>query len=371
MPRTPAAKLHRWLDLIVCLLSRRLPLTFEEIQREVAGYRKGNRDALKRTFERDKDELRRFGINIETVGDDGAADAAYRLSPRDFYMPYLALASERGVARQTHVPHRPYQGLDVLVFEADDLDVVAAAAARATQLGDERLSLDAESAMRKLAFDLPIDAALAASDTHIVAPRASTTPRILAELYKALTGRKRAEIEYHSMSSGSTTTRTVEPYGLCFLSGHWYLVARTTSDGTVRNFRANRVRNVKVNTKREGTADYDVPRAFNLREHAQVREAWELGDGDTIEALVEFTPVSGSARGALTLGAAVEGQPYQRTFRVRRRDVFARWLLSFAGDAVPLQPENIVSEFHALARATRAMYAGSGEPTTALNQHAE
>jgi hypothetical protein len=50
----------------------------------------------------------------------------------------------------------------------------------------------------------------------------------------------------------------------------------------------------------------------------------------------------------------VEGHPHRRRFRVRRRDAFARWLLSFAGELVPVSPSEVVSDFQALAAETLA-----------------
>jgi hypothetical protein len=39
---------------------------------------------------------------------------------------------------------------------------------------------------------------------------------------------------------------------------------------------------------------------------------------------------------------------------VRRPDHFARWLLSFGGDAMPVEPKTFVTKFRALARETLA-----------------
>jgi len=56
------------------------------------------------------------------------------------------------------------------------------------------------------------------------------------------------------------------------------------------------------------------------------------------------------------LGHVVDGAPDHRTFDVRRADVFVRWLLSFAGDARPLEPPEIVERFAATVRETAAVY---------------
>jgi hypothetical protein len=40
-------------------------------------------------------------------------------------------------------------------------------------------------------------------------------------------------------------------------------------------------------------------------------------------------------------------------------DVFARWLLSFAGDAEPVAPPGLVDDYRSLAEQTLATYAGT------------
>lgn len=68
MPRA-STKLQRWTDLLAALLRRRYPATFEELAPDIPAYSDSAKkhDALMRMFERDKDELRSFGIAIDTV----------------------------------------------------------------------------------------------------------------------------------------------------------------------------------------------------------------------------------------------------------------------------------------------------------------
>ena len=70
-------KLQRWIDLLAALLRRRFPVTLEELSPDVPAYAVARqKTALRRTFERDKDELRAFGIPIETVtGPEGERQA--------------------------------------------------------------------------------------------------------------------------------------------------------------------------------------------------------------------------------------------------------------------------------------------------------
>lgn len=353
-------KIQRWLDLVTELLSRRMPMTFEQIERAVLGYHGKSKATAKRMFERDKRDLRTLGIPIQTIGHDGSEEAAYRLAPKDFYLPYLSVATPRGATRPRRVDRYGYLALAHLSFEPDELMVVAEAAGRVRALGDPALREDADSAMRKLAFDLPVGAASAPDEPRILGDRAPASPKVLEALGDALLARKRVEIDYHSMNADATSTRRVEPYGLFFLSAHWYLAARDLAHGGVRNFRVNRIASARVNHRGAETADYEIPTTFDLREHARSRQAWELGDGVLIDAVVQFRSETGAAMAAAALGEPVPGMEGHRAFAVRRVDVFARWLLSFAGDAVPLSPPEVVEAVRRLSMETRSLYARDG-----------
>ena len=76
-------KIQRWIDLLAALLRRHFPVSFEELIREVPAYGSDQSDeARRRMFERDKDELRAFGIPIETrAAPDEGEVVGYRLRP--------------------------------------------------------------------------------------------------------------------------------------------------------------------------------------------------------------------------------------------------------------------------------------------------
>ncbi len=310
-----------------------------------------------RMFERDKDELRTFGVPIETLEDEEGERAAYRLSPRNFYLPYLAMAGpDRNATRPSRQLDRfGYGALTTLLFEPDELAAVSSAAARVRALGDPLLAADAESAVRKLAIDLPVDDD--SPDDIILHTRgAGVEEKVFAVVSDALTRRKTLHFEYYAMGPDRTELRSVEPYGLFFLGAKWYLVGRDSTRGELRNFRLSRITAPRVNPDRAHTADYDLPSDFRLREHAHSRQAWELGTGDYIEAIVRFANRSGAAAAASRLGSEVPGDRDKRAFQVRRVDSFARWLLSFAGDAEPLSPPAVIEAFRAQIDQTLAVY---------------
>lgn len=365
------AKTQRWLDLVAALLVRHFGATFEELAHAVPGYRhdgtgKGIASA-KRTFERDKDELRALGVPIESLSTPGEEDESeghrYRLRPADFYLPLVTgtLPGGRGGRAAPRPPARGhgYRALGTVPLEFDALEVLVHAGDRARTLGDPLLALEAEGALRKLAFDQPL--AVAADGTVLVV---EATPRARREVHaaalEALRHRKRLAFDYHSMERDAQARRIVEPYGLVLASGHWYLVARDVEAGALRQFRLSRMGAPQVNAQRPRTADYEIPPGFDLAEHSRARHPWELGDGAATEVIVHFASTRGDVRQALALGRPVRGRAGHRAFAVRRPDAFVRWLMSFAGVARPVSPPAVVQAWRAAVAATAAQYDGSG-----------
>jgi proteasome accessory factor B len=161
------------------------------------------------------------------------------------------------------------------------------------------------------------------------------------------------------MHRGETSDRRAEPYGLFFTNGQWYLAARDPAGGDVKSFRLSRISRLEVSTARPLTPEFEVPAEFHLAEYARARQPWELGDGDAMRVVVEFTGESGAAAAAARLGAPVRGSARRRTFEVRRPDAFARWLLSFGGEAKVLSPPLLREEFRSQLERTLAAYGGA------------
>jgi len=363
-------KLHRWLDLLAALLSRRFPVSLAELRRDVPGYADESvkEDSLLRTFERDKGELRELGVVIDTVV-DGEGTGRYQLRNNDFYLPLLSVM-ETALPAETDVLQQPRRATAAtagkgasLVLTPDECHTLRRAAARVASLGHPELAADADRALRKLQFDLE-DFAAALPAAQVL--RVDST--VFDVLSDAVALRKRLTFTYHSMERDETATRTVEPYGLVFLTGHWYLVARDVNANGMRQFRVSRIREAKM-APRPQHADFDIPEGFDLSAYAASRRAWELGNGDHETVFVAFRGDIGLVSQGRQLGddlpatleATVAAQVEAlaathtvRTFRVRRRDTFLRWLMSFGGEAHPIAPQGIVDEWRTLLHATRA-----------------
>ena len=353
-----ASPLRRWIDILGALLGRHGFLSLNELAQEVPGYG-AEKDiaALRRMFERDKKALRSFGVPIESIEQDGTI-VGYRLKKADFYLPYLQLLKDGRKTASRRTNRYGYRSLPSLTFEPDELATVALAARRVETLGIPTLTEDARSALRKLDHDLGAESGGRDDGVHHLPGKAKVEGSIFDQLVVALTGRKRVMVTYHAMDRDQTSDRPLHPYGLFFLGHHWYLAAAAPGEQLVKNFRLSRIAAVTVRHVEPETPDYEIPKAFSLKTHAEARQAWELGSGDTTEVIVRVTAATGTALAAGHLGEPVHGDPTARRFRVRRLDSFARWILGAGGAVVPLAPAELVAAFREQVARTLARYEG-------------
>jgi proteasome accessory factor B len=377
-------KLQRWLDLIAYLAGRRYPVSVDQIVEAVPWYaerwpaedgRAGERSAeraresTRRTFERDKDELRDAGIPLESVdyNVDGQASTGYRIRDRDFYLPYLRLVREASPgtpASRTPLPSESG------VFEIREEEISATLAGLQTlaRVPGFPLAAEARSALRKLTFDLAPGALRDEPVLFLQPPEALDVRERLAALSDALMRRKRVTFRYHGIYRGEATDRRVRPYGLLFHHGHWYLIGHDEDRRALRVFRAGRMEPVTVNASSPHTPDYQVPDDFDLRAYAH-RQPWELGgalDGGEEEPLTahvrfHFPRSLWAERNHLGSPVTKESDGAQvRSFGLHQTEPFLRWILSQEGEAVIESPPELVAGFQELRSRVAALYAEDG-----------
>lgn len=379
----PATKLQRQIDLIAYLVGRHYPVPVEELMERVAAYAERwvdgdvtTRASVRRTFERDKDDLRRIGIPIQTVpysiNFGREQGEGYRIARKDFYLPYLRLLStasaEAGAGDE--VPGypspgarrgMPFGGAETVEISEEDAHTALEALRRAATLPSFPFAEEARSAFRKLAFDLDPSAFPEAPVLFVERPGALELAARLRALSDALLARKRVRFRYRGIYRGESTARDVAPYGLLFQHGHWYLVADDATRGGVRVFRVGRIDgDVAVNSKRPNTPDYEIPADFRLRDYAG-REAWELGGDDEppLRALVRFRFPASLLAERNAHGELLETHPdgsADRAFDVVQVGPFLRWILSHEGEAEIVEPTALADELRRMARDVAAAH---------------
>ena len=341
-PAAPAgAKLQRWVDLLAALLVHRFPVTFEELRPARARILGAGAHAIDARADVRARQGRAAApsacrSNQQTVERDIGPMVAYVLRPANFYLPLLCAVHDGGRATPRKNDQFGYRASAELTFEPDELAAVAEAAARVRALGDPILAADAESALRKLAVDLPVDGATA-EVTHLCPPRVrmpSCSRRSGMARRAPEGGAVRVPCDEHR-SHGAPHGGAVRA-----LLPRQSVVSRRARcrSGRAAQFPPHPDERRRGERPRRAHGGLRVPKEFALREHASSRQAWELGDADAASVTVQFTVMSGAAAAASKLGAPVPGKVDQRRFEVRRLDNFALWLLSFAGEAAPVEP---------------------------------
>jgi predicted DNA-binding transcriptional regulator YafY len=345
-------KTSRWLDLVAFLLQHRFPVTREQIFQKVGGY-DGAAETARRKFERDKDELRALGIEIETVpmpnaaGDEPAM--GYRLKPRSTYLPCLELLDTPA--------DRAYPGLGHIALSRDELEVLDRATRALVEQRDTPFSAAAASARRKLAFDLPLSND--AAERILALPIPEHARQALAVLQDAVIERAAVACSYFTMSRQAEAERELEPWGLLFQWGRWYCVARARDRDEPRLFRVDRMKNVR--RLFGATPQFDLPDDFHVRTFAG-RSPWEFGTGPATTSRVRFAfPES---RWVANSGVGrVMREEVDRSlviaFDVRDTDAFLRWLLPFGRQAEIEEPAALRRKLELLRADVAAMYAGA------------
>jgi predicted DNA-binding transcriptional regulator YafY len=293
VPDAPS-RVERVLLLLALLLDTRVPLTREEIIREVAGYPE-QITAYRRAFERDKETLRGMGVPITTEPVGDAGEIGYRVKPDDYYLPDLGLTPEETAA--LHV------------------------AVTAVSLGNEA----GMGALMKLG----------GIGGEAAAPLASLPiAPALATLFEAF--RRRAVVTF----SYRGRTRTLEPWGLSSKRGHWYVVGFDRERNALRAFRADRI---------EGDVDVGAPDAFDAPsddfrpdDHVEARP-WLLGDEEPVTVRIA---VDESRRDALLdeLGsdATVVGDLIELV--VTNRSAFRSFLVGYLEYVEIVDPPDVRAE---------------------------
>ena len=183
--------------------------------------------------------------------------------------------------------------------------VLAASVARAIPGGAYPKVVDL--ALRKLAFDMPDrpDTPIELFETgraptpvlvHFPPVRAAAAEALgetFATLEASTRFRKRVAMTYQAAGSGTTSRRDVDPYGLVYREGAWYLVGWCHLRREIRSFRIDRIHEAAMAPKPK-SPDFERPPGFDAAmESAEKKLLAALGkDAPEAETLATGTVVA-------------------------------------------------------------------------------
>ncbi|MEV4989663.1 helix-turn-helix transcriptional regulator [Pseudarthrobacter sp. LMD1-1-1.1] len=309
------SRTERLLNLLIALLNTRYGLRRSELREKVYHDTSGNDVAFGRMFERDKNDLRAMGFEVETLTDlgwseDDPATTRYRIGKESSRLPDVQLGPEEWT---------------VLLL--------------ASQLWERAaLGTAAQSALRKLqASGRLAEVELPAG----VQPRIKPAGQAFDDIVAAMHARHPVSFTYLAGSTGKEEERSVEPWGLGSRFGQWYLMGYDRGRNAARHFRLSRFTSAVTTLSRE---QYVPPANFSIR-----------AELDRLPELPLRTAVVDVRQGRLlTLRSrAVEGAHHQAPGRpadgddrlvVEYRDpeVLAEELASYGPDALAVEPAELV-----------------------------
>jgi predicted DNA-binding transcriptional regulator YafY len=302
--------IERGLNLLAFLVTAERPVTADEIRSTVAGYDQEADEAFRRTFERDKDLLRRLGIPLE-------------MRPTD------AWEVEFGYV----VPDEAYAVDDPGL--SDDERTALLLAAQAVRFGGQVAGPDAI---------LKLGGAAGGGGGEPLGADLGTSADLLAEVFSAVTERRIATFEYRDRQ------RTVHPYGLVHKLGHWYLVGPEASGDTTKAFRVDRTQGFAVGDQ---AGAFDRPASFRAADQIP-EEPWAAGT-DSVAATVRFDPdVAWIAERQLGERSEVTKSAdggIEAVIPVANPGAFLGWLVGFEASVELLGPAELRERFLTLIRA--------------------
>ena len=306
-----ADKFERMMNLLAALLNAERPISAEQIQERVAGYA-SEKEAFRRTFERDKDELRSLGVPIEVGPIPGTFPEleGYIVDRRTYELPDLDLAPDEIAAL-----HLALRAVSVGGSSVED-GTTAAALWRLGGVAEGSTSSD---------------------EQHLAAIPVDGRQTIL---FRAVFERRVCRFTYSN--AGSSTDRSVEPWRVGYERGHWYLTGFDRDREAARNFRLDRM-GEKLDIGEPNTFEGPAP---------EIPESdyrpWDDGGPEQLRALVRFDPEQAQwaldALGPNTLRTIEADGSHLFDVPVTAWAPFRSFLLGFLDHAELLEPPELRSE---------------------------
>jgi len=294
-------KSERLVNLTIALLATRRYLTKSEIFRSIEGY-EGNDESKERMFERDKDDLRSLGIEIEVGGFDPIFndEAGYRIKPESY-------------------------ALDLGEISGADIALLSLAA---NAWNGQALNAIAHSALLKLksiGIDSDIDA------IPMLAPRMVSASSELVTVVEAITTRSPITFTYIGQDL-ENQKRTLNPYALASRDGFWYFAGMDLDKGAIRTFRLDRVEGEIVVGKKSDS--FEIPAGFDLFSH--------LDEGISAKlATIDIRKGKAFALRKKALSVVEKGEWDQITIQYGDDATFIDSLLWHLDDVVVIEPSEL------------------------------
>lgn len=264
-----AARTERLLNLLTLLLNARRPVSLRDIREleEFDAYKTSDPKSGERAFERDKSALIELGVPLRWIApereDEEDGLGGYLVDRDKYYLPELEL-------------------------QPTELALLSIAGAAAASVAGFPGRAAVIRALAKLGFDVD-EARMPATMAHTPVQEGVDAERVgglLAKVHEAVAVQRQVRVVYDGGRGAAPSTREVDPYGLYYKQGAWYLVGYCHLRKAERTFHLARIREL-TDVRVGGQHEFDVPKEFNLAQHAR-RRPWEFPQETPFDVTVKL-----------------------------------------------------------------------------------
>lgn len=167
--------------------------------------------------------------------------------------------------------------------------------------------------------------------------RTAATAEVLLTMSSAARDQARVKISYRA-ADGTVTERKIDPYGIAFQSGAWYVVGHDHLRNDRRTFRLDRVQEAEELSKEA----FEKPDDFDVISHVQ-RMLATIPYGWTAEVVLHARPAEARKRIAPALGTVETTEAGEALLKIGAEDLdwLARYLAELPFEFTVLEPAEL------------------------------
>ncbi len=251
-----ASQTERLLNLVCVLLTSEIGMTKSELYQAVRGYQQkaeGNTDALDKLFDRDKDLIREYGVQLVSNGNEKKHNVRYRIADGEFSWP---------------------KDLELTGRQLELLELAAMAWSKTSIKNFADFGL---IKLRALGHNI---------DNSIIglAPRITISDQNFEILSSAIVEKTAVKFEYLKLDAINPEQKTVLPLKIRNIEGEWVLLAKDAKNSQVKNYLLRRIiSSVSSSSAEIQIRNSEIERAeTDLEQYIQqnVAELWVREDSE-------------------------------------------------------------------------------------------
>lgn len=297
-------------------------MTLAELRRRTGYYPQADAESARRMFERDKDELRRLGVPIDTRELAFGDEIGYLIDRRDYELADIDLTS----------------------------DEVAALAMAVGMAGSEAMRLT----WARLAARAPDPSSLPE-----IGVRVEVTADVVEALAEPIVTRQSVRFHYQTLG-GDASIRTIDPYAVAQRRGAWYVVGWDHGRRALRTFRLDRVTGTIEVVADAGA--FDPPSDLDLEAALTDPDARVVDVAVDVEASARWAVQARGGSVSRTAGARESADRLRMQIKDFDVDRELGWLVGLAPRVTVVSPGEVAERVHRALERTIVAHATVTEP---------